>query len=900
MDIQKYLFIVKGEDKTANILSYKLDKNYIHINYKDSEKPYTYIKRDFEFYKDPIEIDIKKYKFILEQGYIYNVKRAIKFTNYYRLFFEDDASTVVSENDLLLLKEDNIETISVNKFEYFKDISRITSVKTEEGKALLTEEYEKINFIAKDTALYKYLNTKEKLNNMNTKIDKVIFPFGANKSQVEAVKNAMKSQISIIEGPPGTGKTQTILNIIANIVKNGQTVAVVSNNNAATDNVYEKLEKYNLSYLCARLGKKENKDEFINNQTGVYPEFKQKIENREELENEIVLLNQNISRIFDIQNEMAKLKEELSEIKVEHEYLKKYEGNKLKDNIKIRNIKRVKPSIIMKLKVECEELEKIDFWFKLKSQIIYGIGNKEFYRKSKDEIVKYYNKLFFILKEMELENEIKSRQMELTELGTDKLDLLTTKSMNLLHEYLREKYKSKTDREIFETTDLYKKSGKFNNEYPIVFSTTYSIKNSLNDNYKYDYIIMDESSQVDLITGVLALSVAKNAVIVGDLKQLPNVITTDDKNAIKELSKKYKIEEKYDYLKHSFLSSINEVLTDAPRILLKEHYRCHPKIVQFCNKKFYNNELIVMTEDKGEDDILKVYITNTGNHARGHINQRQIDVIEKEIIPELSEKVDEDNMGIISPYRNQKELMKDTFDGNLKIDTVHKFQGREQDAIIITTVDNEIGDFVDDPKMLNVAVTRAKKYLRLVVSNNENNKNTNIGDLIRYIQYNNFETVESKTKSIYDLLYKENREKRMEYLKNKKRISDYDSENITYNLIDEILKENNYDNLDIAVHVPLTNILENLNLLDEAEIKYATNVWTHIDFVIFNKMDKKLVIAIEVDGYYYHREGTKQQQNDKLKDRILEKYDIPLIRLSTIGSGEKEKLESKIKEIFAK
>ena len=36
---------------------------------------------------------------------------------------------------------------------------------------------------------------------------------------------------------------------------------MVSNNNAATDNVYEKLEKYNLDYLCARLGRKENKDD---------------------------------------------------------------------------------------------------------------------------------------------------------------------------------------------------------------------------------------------------------------------------------------------------------------------------------------------------------------------------------------------------------------------------------------------------------------------------------------------------------------------------------------------------------------------------------------------------------------------------------------------------------------
>ena len=239
-------------------------------------------------------------------------------------------------------------------------------------------------------------------------------------------------------------------------------------------------------------------------------------------------------------------------------------------------------------------------------------------------------------------------------------------------------------------------------------------------------------------------------------------------------------------------------------------------------------------------------------------------------------------------------------DTDLKIDTVHKFQGREEEAIIITTVDNEITEFVDDPKMLNVAVTRAKKYLRLVVSNNENNTNTNIEDLIRYIKYNNFETIESKTKSIYDLLYKQNRQKRLEYLRNKRRVSDFDSENLTYNLINEILKENNYDNLDIAVHVPLVNVLVDVKLLNEEEVKFTTNTWTHIDFIIFNKMDKKLVLAVEVDWYYFHREGTKQQERDNIKDKILCKYDIPLIRLNTIGSGEKEVLENKIKEVFGR
>ena len=87
----------------------------------------------------------------------------------------------------------------------------------------------------------------------------VIYPFGLNQSQKLAVERALSSKISIIQGPPGTGKTQTILNIIANVVRSGKTVAVVSNNNSATHNVVEKLEKKNAAFLTAFLGRLANK-----------------------------------------------------------------------------------------------------------------------------------------------------------------------------------------------------------------------------------------------------------------------------------------------------------------------------------------------------------------------------------------------------------------------------------------------------------------------------------------------------------------------------------------------------------------------------------------------------------------------------------------------------------------
>lgn len=80
--------------------------------------------------------------------------------------------------------------------------------------------------------------------------------------------------------------------------------------------------------------------------------------------------------------------------------------------------------------------------------------------------------------------------------------------------------------------------------------------------------------------------------------------------------------------------------------------------------------------------------------------------------------------------------------------------------------------------------------------------------------------------------------------------------------------------------------------------EYASNSWTHIDFVIYNKMDKKMVMAIEVDGYHFHKKGTRQNERDQLKDIILQKYGIPLIRLKTTGSGEEKILTDSIRKFF--
>ncbi|HIZ89563.1 MAG TPA: AAA family ATPase, partial [Candidatus Mucispirillum faecigallinarum] len=176
--------------------------------------------------------------------------------------------------------------------------------------------------ISQESALFSFLKTKQikryKLKNV------LIFPFSTNKSQCEAVEKAFSSQITVIEGPPGTGKTQTILNIIANIILNNKTVAVVSNNNDAATNIYEKLSKDNLHFMCARLGNKNNKEEFIKNQSDEYPSvLKNDLNiNTKEIKQKILTTYKKVLEIFDSEIKIANYNKELHDLKLEYNHFK--------------------------------------------------------------------------------------------------------------------------------------------------------------------------------------------------------------------------------------------------------------------------------------------------------------------------------------------------------------------------------------------------------------------------------------------------------------------------------------------------------------------------------------------------------------------------------------------------
>lgn len=921
IDTSENLIIIKGQIKTAEIESCQNNNGNYSIIFRNSSSVYSYKEENVIWLTHPDKPDPANYQIATQRRILSNIETLSIFKSdsesYWHIRFQNGKEYDHKGKDLQITRSCLAETCSKDIFGYLKKVAEVNELKADDGTKLLAKQYEKINFIADNRAIAVYLNPqKYKLQTQSTPT--LIFPFGCNASQQKAVQTAFENQISVVQGPPGTGKTQTILNIIANILVRGKTVQVVSNNNSAIVNVLEKLSKYDMGFIVALLGSTANKEKFIETQEEEkqYPE---NFESWHDAETEQPLFldkihhqTEELKSIFSKQERLAMARQEIQALKIEWQhYLQEFSTKE--STTKLR--RNSNSAALLNLWNECQQFAEKEqtssfrgiaafiqrlkwLFFRFKSKTICEIPDKNFYKREMSSIIADFQILFYQTKHSELEVEIDTLEKELANKDASEMaKQMADASMKYLKNKLFRTYGNNHDKTVFTLEDLKDNWREVQKEYPIILSTTFSSVSSLHRDTVYDYLIMDEASQVSVETGALALSCAKNAIIVGDTMQLPNVVTEEDKEKLDFIANACLIKAEYDCARMSFLQSVCKVIPNVPQTLLREHYRCHPKIINFCNQKFYGGNLVIMTRDKGEKDVIRAIRTAKGNHSRSHLNQREIDVIKEEVLPALS--YDTDEIGVIAPYNKQVNAVKSVLEESIDVATVHKFQGREKDAIIMTTVDDTITAFSDDPNLLNVAVSRAKQQFYLVVSGNEQPKDCNISDLIAYIEYNNGTVIASKIHSIFDYLYEQYTDARIAYLKKHKKISEYDSENLTFALIEDILQENiNMCHLNIICHLPLYMLIQDYSLLNAEESKYAANINTHIDFLIYNRVSKQPVLAIETDGYMYHKSGTRQAERDVKKDHILELYGIPLVRLSTIGSNEKKVVVDKLCEVL--
>lgn len=865
------------------------DQGLWTVRFKSSPKVFNYNKGRLLYLSKPERIDIVDKGLYIQYKHITNVAELLRFTDghhtFYRVTYTNGSFENLDGKEVYVTRTP-IDKIGSSLWDYLRKLADETGLMADDETNLLSKQYELVDVKRDNVPLAQYLGDKTELRTYRLP-KQVYYAFGCNTSQKEAVEAALTHQVSVIQGPPGTGKTQTILNIIANLLIAGKTVLVVSNNNSAVNNVAEKLEHEGLGFIVAKLGSVQKKEEFVADQQPLPDMSSWHIDASSSVKQWVKDALNNVSQGFSAQLRQAELRAEYDALLKEATYNEKLATNSIDcDWLYSKSSSKIMELLSYYQIRQSKQIPSV--FFRIKWALKLGLPMFSFLQKDVSDVIASLENAYYIVRKAEIEKELQSVESTLQSVDIkENLRLLGAYSLQILKNEIAEHYRADT-RTAFTIKNIKAKTEDLLREYPVVLSTTYSAKSCISKDMVFDYVIMDEASQVDIKTGALALSCAMNAVIVGDDKQLPNVVSHEEALALQAIQLTYKVDDRYNEVTHSFLQSCVEVFKDIPVTLLREHYRCHPKIIEFCNQHFYNGELVAMTVDNAEDNVLQVVQTVEGNHARGHFNQREIDVIVQEVLPQYA---DSGSIGIITPYRQQADEINKALGKDIA-STVHKYQGRECDTIIMSMVDNKPTEFSDDPNLLNVAISRAKTHLYVVTNSNKMPKESNLAQLIDYVRYNNFEVRQSEVSSVFDLLYKQYTSQRLDSLANKPVVSDYISENLFYNTLMEAITALGLVHIDVLCHYPVVRFISDWSVLTEEEKAFANNRLSHVDFLVYNSLTKRPLLVIEVDGWYYHKRQGGQVTRDALKDKLLAKFGLPLHRILTTDTVNVESLKA--------
>lgn len=282
---------------------------------------------------------------------------------------------------------------------------------------------------------------------------------------------------------------------------------------------------------------------------------------------------------------------------------------------------------------------------------------------------------------------------------------------------------------------------------------------------KFDIAIVDEASQILEADIIGILSQINKFILIGDEKQLPAVIV------------QHKIHQKCNNqilkpikLNHFAMSYFERLLRICKENgwrnaygMLNEQSRMHPKILNFVNMNYYDNQLITNPDADfslfdnyqiSENIIVNLIQENRIIFIESKIeNNLKVNIFEaesiKSILNELIEYARKIDIGVISPFRAQcaeiYSKLPYSWRDSIIIDTIERFQGSEKDIIIISFAlnTNQLlnsiqslsefeGKIID--RKLNVAITRAKKCLILIGNSQILSQSAIYSDLINYIK----------------------------------------------------------------------------------------------------------------------------------------------------------------------
>ena len=567
----------------------------------------------------------------------------------------------------------------------------------------------------KDTALYQWMYAEVGEADIQTiQKEELLEILPLNTEQDDAIKHALHAPLTIVTGPPGTGKSQVVANLIVNLAHKEKNAIFSSKNNKAVDVVDQRTNALGDRPIMIRLG--GNRDfsyiaDYLRRllhapqpTLAQQQEFNSAKQRYERLLSDKARIIKQQEQVIQSSNQLTRMNLEIASIK------EKWNGwqNICNPKTEKRFISQLKE---LSQSWDASRKEKQSFWTKL----IWIFIKKDRQRIFKSSLVSYNS----------LQKEIKRQEIDAEQFD----DCLFTKQEGILKEYRQLcDYKTKLEQynegTTFEQLDVQLAEIKKKlssaaktlwNKWLVTCSpqipdnyrqqiSSFLANLQLNDGnidsiqlayeYRtieriltqlmpicavtslsargrlpfvagcYDLVIIDEASQCDIASMIPLLYRAKRAVIIGDPNQLKH-ITTMTHQQDRELVAKHKVDACFSYCVHSLFDLAISVGHGNDLVHLRDHHRSHADIIDFSNKEFYNGLLRVATDYSrlkfpyGPDKSVmwKNIVGETVRPQAGSAyNQEEIDAV----IEQLSYLVNDNyigSIGVVTPFKRQADLI---------------------------------------------------------------------------------------------------------------------------------------------------------------------------------------------------------------------------------------------------
>ncbi|MGY0236554.1 caspase, EACC1-associated type [Longispora urticae] len=554
-------------------------------------------------------------------------------------------------------------------------------------------------------------------------------PWQTNEAQRAVLQEAMTQRLTVTTGPPGTGKSQLVANLVATAVANGDKVLVGSTNNRAVDEVWERAER-EVPGLLVRTGSGENRTREA--------EALQALTQLTRPTRTIATVMAECAQAVDGQEQVrlaladkGHLEQRLLVIGRSREQLSTELGLSTGDlTARLAPELRTWPSRARR--VAAARL----FGTWRRRRVLRRLGLDAEPSRSRCETVARYAdadlewntaRAAVAPSDGELEQRIGLSQHQ-----------VAGASRALVAETVRDAaFRGRAAlRALVEQQGKGSDWGKVGALLEHVRGwavTTLSARRFPPNPGLFDLVIIDEASQCSIASVLPMLFRARRALIIGDAMQLGHITKLKPAH---EASIAADAGLRADFLEERRLNFCRDAAFHAaerafgrPSLLLDEHYRCHPEIAEVSNRLFYGGALTVLTDVRAlrRTDRAPLVWRHVGGHAArpysggSWVNAAEVEHVHRCVEYLLKSLPPDGTIGIVTPFAAQQERIAGHWaerePDRVKVGTVHTFQGGERDAMIFSLVAAEgmnpgaVSWLENQANLWNVAITRAKGHL---------------------------------------------------------------------------------------------------------------------------------------------------------------------------------------------